>query len=171
MCQQTHCCVAVSVCANQPTALPPAPTTTAAASPVHSCGTLSFIKDSRRRRPQFCNYGVITPLSRGQQQNGRVCMRSQRGEEGKRVRGVGGGQEGRKEGAHDKKEAWPGKDPRGKKQHLSFYLRWGRSEAPCHMTYPSDGAHRDTSIHLCRHLTCLKLGKKKREEKGKRRGG
>lgn len=37
------------------------------------------------------------------------------------------------------------------------------------MTYPSYGACRDTSIHLFRHLTCLKLGRKKREGEERRR--
>lgn len=41
------------------------------------------------------------------------------------------------------------------KNSICHFICDGPLEALCHMTYPSWGAHTDTSIHLFRHLTHL----------------
>lgn len=65
--------------------------------------------------------------------------------------------------------AWPRKIHQAKNS-ICHFICDGRSEALCHMTYPSYRARRDTSIHLFRHLTCLEQGteEKSREEERER---
>lgn len=63
--------------------------------------------------------------------------------------------------------AWPRKIHEAKNS-ICHFICDGRSEALCHMTYPSYRARRDTSIHLFRHLTCLERGTEGENREGER---
>lgn len=142
---------------------------------------MSVKRKVRHQRPRFpCHQQLrsncVWNSIKKKKQDGRLCKvkadeEKTWGEEGEQERRV---TKRERERAKRKvsKSAWPRKIHEAKNS-ICHFICDGRSEALCHMTYPSYRTRRDTSIHLFRHLTCLERGtERKTQSAGKdlRRG-